>query len=133
MSTQKIKKVRLTNNMMIDENKNSKTPSKHLMTHHSPSKSDPMLAITGSALHTYSPRVEQIAKGLFNEKLKNLINLQNNLEILERFSISIEERQQKIKLDEENRKRKVEEIKKTQDDHMSKHDRKLKAKRYISS
>lgn len=98
--------------------------------HHTPSKSDPMLAITGNALHSYSPKSEKIAQGLFNLKLKNSINIENNLEVLENFALLVEEKYTKLKADDENKKKKIEEIKRSQDDHIQKQDRKFKAKRY---
>ena len=89
-----------------------------------------MLAITGNALHSYSPKAEKIAKGLFNMKLKNSINIENNLEVLENFALLVEEKYIKLKADDENKKKKIEEIKRSQDDQIQKQDRKFKAKRY---
>ena len=117
-------------NNILEEIKDSKSPNKQLTIHHTPSKSDPMLAITGNALHSYSPKAEKIAKGLFNMKLKNSINIENNLEVLENFALLVEEKYIKLKADDENKKKKIEEIKRSQDDQIQKQDRKFKAKRY---
>jgi hypothetical protein len=42
-------------------------------------------------------------KGLFNQKLKDSIDLKNNLNLLENFASGVEEKQQKAKVDEENK------------------------------
>lgn len=89
-----------------------------------------MLAITGNALHGYSPKAEKITKGQFNQKLQGCIDLQSNLETLEKFAFYVEEKSLKLKADEENKRKKIEEIKKSHDDHNYKQDRKFKAKRH---
>ena len=113
------------------EEKNGKSPIKALSVHHSPSKSDPppRLAATGSVRQFLTPINEQIIKGLFNSKLISRIDIHRNLDLLENFQYGIEEKQQKAKIDEENKRRKQEEIRKAQDELASK-EKRLKPKRY---
>jgi hypothetical protein len=116
------------------ENKTQLKTLQKVSPQHSPLKAemDPHLTVTGSTYQSLSPRndSEYLVRGIVNPSIQKSLNLLQICESLEKHIGSLETKQ-KIRSDEENRKRKLQEIKKNQERQMEKQEKRFKTRRYF--
>lgn len=112
---------------------NLKTPQKS-SPHHSPLKADPTphLTVTGSTYQSLSPRKdsEYLVRGQVPASIKRCFDFNKIIESLESH-ISNLETKQKARIEEESKRKKAQEGKKTHEG--DGHNKRFKAKRFVSN